>query len=424
MLSHYRLFTLTFRQARLDQLEPYVIAAEDVGATLSALRERLGWSEVFYLNTCNRVLFFFYESSRDETTVAEFQGALGLKPSPDLVAPLYLNGDAAVMHLYDVACSVDSMVVGEREILRQLRDSYLACHEGGHCGDHLRIVMQSAVAVAKQVYHETRIGQKPVSVVSLAAQRIRQQRLDAVSSRVILIGAGQTIWLVSKFLRKQGFREVTVYNRTPERAERLARTYPDGRARSLDELGQHRGGFDLLVVATGAAEPVVSRECMQVLLAGEPAGDKVVVDLSIPHDVDPEAVEAFDFTYIQIDGLRKLADANLAFRSNEVRAARRLIGIQLARFHESVQQRRVERAFSDLPQQVRAVRERALNEVFDREMKALDQPTRELIERMMNYMERKCVGIPMRAARRAVLEDEPELEPLPRIAEPAKARVA
>ncbi len=406
MLNNYRLFTLTFRQARLDQLEPYVAATEATDLTLERLRRVLGWKEVFYVHTCNRVLYFFYQVSRDATTVAEFQAALGLEESEDIVAPVYLQGDAAVMHLYDVACSVDSMVVGEREILRQLRDSYLACHNGGHCGDHLRIVMQSAVAVAKQVYSETRIGQKPVSVVSLAIQRIRQQRLDPETARVLIVGAGQTNWLVSKFLRKQGFGNVTIFNRTLDRASVLARTYRNGEARELDTLEDFLGGFELLVIATGATEPVISLDCMRTLLNGEPATDKVVVDLSIPHDVDPAAVEAFDFTYIQIDGLRKLADANLAFRSNEVREARRLIGIQLGRFHESVQQRRVEKAFSDLPEEIKAVRHRALNEVFSQELKTLDQPTKELIERMMVYMERKCIGIPMRAAKRAVLEEE------------------
>ena len=406
MLNNYRLFTITFRQARLDQLEPYVLPAEEVSANLKRLREELGWAEVFYVNTCNRVLYFFYEESRDATSIAEFQNVLGITAGNDVIDPIFLQGDAAVMHLYDVACSVDSMVVGEREILRQLRDSYLACHEGGHCADHLRIVMQSAVAVAKQVYSETRIGQKPVSVVSLAIQRIRQQRLDPATARVLLIGAGQTNWLVSKFLRKQGFTHVTVFNRTLARAERLARTYTHGRAYDLETLGQFRGGFDLLVVATGATEPVISEDCMRLLINGEPSTDKVVVDLSIPNDVEPAAVDAFDFTYIQIDGLRKLADANLAFRSSEVRAARRLIGIQLARFHESVQQRRVERAFSGLPEQIKAVKARALNEVFERELKTLDQPTQELIERMMHYMERKCIGIPMRAARQAVLEEQ------------------
>ncbi len=405
MLSNYRLFTLTFRQARLDQLEPYAIEEASVATTLERLREQLHWDEVFYLNTCNRVLFFFYEEARDPSTVAEFKAALGIGADEHAVDPIFMAGDEAIMHLYDVACSVDSMVVGEREILRQLRHSYVACHEAGHCGDHLRIVMQSAVAVAKQVYHETKIGQKPVSVVSLAAQRIRQQRLDAASSRVLLIGAGQTNWLVSKFLRKQGFENVTVFNRSLDRAQRLAKTYKAGRALALEELAAYTEGFDLLVVATGATESLIDANLMRSLLAGESAEEKVVVDLSVPHAVAQSVVDAGAFAYIQIDDLRKLAEENLAFRGNEVRAARKMIGIQLARFRESVQQRRVERAFSELPSEIRAVKDKAIKEVFNREIETLDQPTKELIERMMHYMERKCIGIPMRAARRAVVEE-------------------
>ncbi len=405
MLSNYRLFTLTFRQARLDQLEPYAIQADEVASTLDSLRANLHWEEVFYLNTCNRILFFFYQESRDPTTISEFRAALGLSDHDAAIDPVYMAGGEAIMHLYDVACSVDSMVVGEREILRQLRLSYVACHEAGHCGDHLRILMQSAVAVAKQVYHETKIGQKPVSVVSLAAQRIRQQRLDAATSRVLLVGAGQTNWLVSKFLRKQGFQHVTVFNRTLERGQRLANTYPSGRALPLTALKDYRDGFDLLVVATGATEALIDEPLMASLLNGESGEEKVVVDLSIPHALEQSLIEAGALTYIQIDDLRKLAEENLAFRGGEVRSARKLIGMQLGRFRENVQQRRVELAFSELPSEIRAVKDKAIKEVFNREIETLDQPTKELIERMMHYMERKCIGIPMRAARRAVLEE-------------------
>lgn len=405
MLNNYRLFTLTFRQARLEELEPYAIDVEDVATRIKQLRETLAWEEAFYLNTCNRVLFFFYEDSAEPTPVDVFQRALGVDPDIAL-APVFMEGDEAVMHLYDVACSVDSMVVGEREILRQLRHSYLGCHESGNCGDHLRILMQSAVAVAKQVYHQTKIGQKPVSVVSLAAQRIRQQRLDVATARVLLVGAGQTNWLVSKFLRKQGFRDVTVVNRSIARAERLARTYERGAALPLAELRSHTRGFDLLVSATGATEPIVNAPEMDALLAGEDSEDKVIVDLSIPHSVAADVTEAYGYTYIQIDDLRKLAEENMAFRTAEVRAARKLIGIQLAHFRENVQQRRVERALSEVPQAIRAVKHRAMNEVFQREMETLDEDTKALIGRMLHYMEKKCIGIPMRAARRAVVSAE------------------
>jgi len=233
MLNGYRLFTLTHRHATLDQLEPYALASSELSDTLVRLRDELAWQEVFYLQTCNRVLFFFYQEDRDPTTPAELRHALGVPDGPALQEPVYMEAEAAILHLYDVACSVDSMVVGEREILRQLRTSYLACHEAGLCGDHLRLVMQSAVAAAKQVYHETRIGQKPVSVVSLAAQRVRQQRLNPATARVVLVGAGQTNWLISKFLQKYGYQNVVVANRTVAKAEKLAASYQSGRAMSL-----------------------------------------------------------------------------------------------------------------------------------------------------------------------------------------------
>jgi len=400
MLNAYRLFTLTHRQASLDQLEPYTIPAEAMDSTLKRVREQLGWREVFYLATCNRVLFFFYEEDRDPTTLDELKRALGLSETAEVAKPLFLSGSEAVLHLFDVAASVDSMVVGEREILRQLRLAYLACHEGGHCGDHLRILMQSAVAAAKKVYHNTKIGQKPVSVVSLAAQRIRQQRLDPATARVLMVGAGQTNWLVSKFLKKQGFSRVTVANRSLGNAEKLAAVF-DGYATSLDALGAYDQGFDLLIVCTGATRPVIDSALFSQLLNGEQADDKVVVDLSVPHNVDAGVIEKYHPTYIQIDDLRLLAQENLAFRAGEVTEARKLIGTQLSNFRERVQQRRIELAMKDVPAEIRGIRKRAMRVVFQRELADLDGDTVDLIDRMMHYMEKKCIGIPMKAAREA-----------------------
>ncbi len=403
MLNGYRLFTLTHRHATLDQLEPYVIADDAKESVLKHLRKQLGWEEVFYLNTCNRVLFFFYQEERNPTSAKELQAALGIAPDADALEPVYMEAEDAVLHLYDVAASVDSMVVGEREILRQLRLSYIECHGYGHCADHLRLVMQSAVAAAKQVYHETRIGQKPVSVVSLAAQRIRQQRLQPATARVLLVGAGQTNWLIAKFLRKQGYADVTVANRTLRKAEKLAATFTAGRAMPLNQLGTHPTGFDLLVVATGATEPVIDAALLARLIGNDDAQDKVVVDLSIPHNVAAEAIEKHQPHYIQIDDLRKLASDNLAFRASEVTEARKLIGKQLLAFRSAVQQRRIEKALSHLPEEINRVKKKAMDEVFRRELAELDDDTLKLIHRMMGYMEKKCIGVPMKAARSAVV---------------------
>ena len=405
MLNAYRLFTLTHRQASLDQLEPYTFPAEVLNNRLSQLRMQLGWDEVFYLATCNRVLFFFYQEDRDPTTLFELQRALGISHEADIAKPLFLSGSAAVLHLYDVAASVDSMVVGEREILRQLRHAYLSCHDCGLCGDHLRILMQSAVAAAKTVYHKTKIGQKPVSVVSLAAQRIRQQRLDPATARVLMVGAGQTNWLVSRFLHKQGFINVTVANRTLAKAEKLAAVF-DGRGVTLEGLCNYDKGFDLLIVCTSATNPVIHSKLFNKLLNGEKPDDKVVVDLSVPHNVDAKVIEKYHPTYIQIDDLRQLAQENLAFRSGEVSQARKLIGERLSIFRERVQQRRIEVAMKHVPAEIRSVRKKAMRVVFHRELASLDGDTVELIERMMHYMEKKCIGIPMKAAREAAKPEE------------------
>ena len=130
----------------------------------------------------------------------------------------------------------------------------------------------------------------------------------------------------------------------------------------------------------------------------------MVIDLSVPHNVDPRVVEQFDTHYIEIEGLRSLAKENLAFREREVSEARALLQVFLDEFPIIYNQRRLEIAMRHVPEEIKAIRSRAVNEVFRKEVDQLDASSRELIDRMMAYMEKKCIGIPMKAARKAILK--------------------
>ena len=402
MLQHFHILTLTHRDAKLKEVGALVTAFEGndgLRERLTCLRERGLVHEVFYASTCNRVLLLF---TTDRKINEHFRMSLLAEPVAGLKRMRHLVGLDAIRHLYEVAGSIDSLVVGERQILGQLRESQMMCRDWGLIGDDLRIITNQAVLAAKDIYANTRIGEKSVSIVSLSMQQL-QRHAPSRKARILMVGAGQTNVLVTKFLHKQGYSHVTIANRTLERAQQLVSGFDHGRAISLDELDQYQEGFEVLFVCTAAAEPLITPERFTRLLGGDEAKGKIVVDLGVPADVAEATVVAHDFTYIAIEHLRALAEENMDFRRREVDLAHTIIERHLVETETLYQTRLIERAMSEVPGQIKAIRHNAMNKVFRKELEDLDPEARELMDRMLLYMEKRCIGIPMKAAREAVL---------------------
>ena len=235
---------------------------------------------------------------------AAFLGALRPDLSEKSVALLsqkiqMLHGGNAVRHLLEVASSTDSLVVGEREILRQLREAYERCRTNGLTGDHIRLAMNHTIETAKEVYSKTGIGEKALSVVSLAFGEMMRADLPT-DARILLIGAGQTNELFAKFLAKKQFGRVTVFNRTLAKAEKIANSL-GGKALPLDELAFFTEGFDAMIVCTGAQEAIITPDLYEKLLVGE-TDKKIVVDISLPNNVARQVVDAHNIQYVEIEG--------------------------------------------------------------------------------------------------------------------------
>jgi glutamyl-tRNA reductase len=405
MLDSYKILTITHRETPLQSIGKFVIAHENEGALqarLEALKAEFGVDEMLYLATCNRVLFLLHtEKALDKSFVQKFFQAVNPELSNSIIEKYVtrFEGKNAADHLLKVASSIDSLVVGEREILRQLREAYDRCLGWNLTGDNIRILLQAAVAAAKEVYDQTRLGERSVSVVSLAVKELLKTKLPK-NARILMIGAGQTNMLVTKFLAKYGFNNVSVFNRTLEKAQQVA-AMTSGKAYSFNELENYGEGFDCLIVCTGATQAVVDKTLYAKLLAGETT-HKVVIDLSVPNNVCREVTRDFDVHFIEVEGLRALAQENLSFREQEVTVAVQMLEQHLEEFEITARNRRIERALHRIPTEVTAVKERALNEVFKKEVEVLDDSTRQLLERMMTYMEKKCTGIPMKVAREAL----------------------
>ena len=329
MPNSVKLISVTHKTISLKDVKHFVVDSNEVQLAdrLSEIKSNFGFNEFYYLATCNRVLFLFVteDSSQNINPASFFEYVCPNLPEEikqDLDQKvLHLDGMTALQHLLEVASSVDSLVIGEREILRQLREAYNQCKTFGITGDYIRIIIDHAIVSAKAVYSKTKIGEKPVSVVSLAIRQLLQTQLSK-DSKILLIGAGQTNRLVAKFLAKHQFTNIVVFNRTLAKAQQLTEIC-GGDAHLLSKLPSYRGGFDGIIVCTGAKDPIIVDSLYQKLL-GNDTSKKVIIDLAIPHNVTPTVVYNHNVKYIEIEGLKSLANDNLAFREKEVIHAKQI----------------------------------------------------------------------------------------------------
>jgi glutamyl-tRNA reductase len=230
-MQDLKVIAFTHKKTPLSELSRYFLHEENKIERLSVLKFALDLEEICYLATCNRIEFIlateqelnpsfltrFFKTFRSDWTTEDVNYAISRCEA--------YEGEAALEHLFKVASSLDSMIVGEREIITQVRKSYDECHAAGLTGDLIRLVIKSTITTAKQVYTETHIATNPVSVVSLAFRRLRDLHI-APDARILMIGAGETNSSFCKYLVKYGYHNITVYNRTLQHAENWWSIFP------------------------------------------------------------------------------------------------------------------------------------------------------------------------------------------------------
>ncbi|HVV56280.1 MAG TPA: glutamyl-tRNA reductase, partial [Mucilaginibacter sp.] len=373
---------------------------------LQRIKARFDISELFYLATCNRVEFILTTGHIvDEAFAEKFIKALDLGLCADHTS-LFLKGGViyedyeALNHLLRTSCSLESLVVGEKEILAQMRKAYEMCREAGLTGDYLRMVMSTVVKTAKEVYTNTRIAKNPVSVVSLAYRKLKELN-QCSNARVLIIGAGETNRNISKYLQKHKFSNFSVFNRTLSKAEQLAADL-DGQAFELKELKQYDKGFDVIITCTSSVTPIITPELYQSLLNGE-TGKKTIVDLAVPNDTASEVLSQYPVNYIEVHSLNEVAKKNMQERCEELGHAEAIIEQNIAEFIPMLKQRRIEVAMREVPERIKEIRNTALNTVFADEVQHMDQHSREVLEKVINYMEKKYISVPMIMAKEILI---------------------
>ena len=195
---------------------------------------------------------------------------------------------------------------------------------------------------------------------------------------------------------------MTVFNRTLEKAEALAKSLK-GTALPLSELSSFNQPFDILISCTGAAQPIVSNRLYRQLI-GNDLSQKVIVDLAVPSDIELEVIRKNNISYIGIESLKEQARKNLEQRQKELEVCKRLIADKINEFEQLLRERKVEISMREIPQVVKGIRDRAVNKVFNKELEELDPKSREVLEKMMEYMEKKYISVPMKMAKEIMLK--------------------
>lgn len=408
-LESLYIVAFTHRNLSVNEIGELHIEEANQKLRLSELKSAMQLKELMFLSTCNRVEFTFVtEQTVDQTFLEAFFEALYPNLGKEKRTHLSTTGELfqglnAVEHILVVASSIDSMIVGEREIITQVRNAFDASRAMHLTGDLIRILIRHTIETAKKVYTETNIAKKPVSVVSLAYHNLKALNIP-LDSRILIVGAGVTNVNMSRFLRKHGFTNFNVFNRTFEKAQKLAKDL-NGVAHPLQDLAKFDKGFDIIITCTGSENHILTEEIYTSLLQGE-TSRKIVIDIAIPQDLSPKIIEKHNVTHISVEVLQKISNENLKLRSAEIKHVEEIISAALYEFKHINQVRAVELAMREVPQKVREIKQMAMTEVFKNELSTMDDHSREVLEKIVGFMEKKYMSVPMLMAKEILLKKQ------------------
>ncbi|MEO6306050.1 MAG: glutamyl-tRNA reductase [Bacteroidia bacterium] len=408
-MESFKIIAFTHKNLPFDLIGKLHLNQDEQTTVLGAVKLNFGFDEFLFLSTCNRVELFI-SSQHELTPVFIKELILFLNSRLNNVeantlsenAEVYI-GDDAVEHILKVASSLDSLVVGEREIITQVRKAYDFCNMLGLTGDFIRLLTKQTIETAKDIYTNTDIAKNPVSVASLAYRQLRNLGIKN-DARIVFVGSGETNTVLASYLQKHKFANFTVFNRSLENGKKLAEIVK-GKAFELSKLADHKDGFDVLIVCTSSGEPLITKAIFDKLNNNE-TSKKVIIDLALPANTEEEVAKNKLVRYIDIDSLKVQAEANLQLRRNEIDKCEQIIKSKTEQFKWLHKERRIELAFGEVPRQVKAIKDLAINEVFAKEINLLDPNSKEVLEKVLSYVEKKYNAVAIKTAKELLLKPE------------------
>ena len=382
---------VSHKTAPVEVRESLAFREETLADSLAGLKLREGVTEALILSTCNRVeIVVTTDDSADPQAVVDAFLAERKGVDPRAIAPhlYHVEGRDAILHLFRVAASLDSMVVGEPQILGQLKAAYCAAKSAGTVCGWLEALLARSFRVAKRVRSETGIGQMAVSV-SYAAVELARKIFGSLENRtVMLVGAGKMSELAARHLRRSGASHVFVTNRTPERAAEMAALFqgtPVDYTRFLAMLPE----VDIVVASSGAPHYILRKEDMLRVIAARRNRPMFLIDIAVPRNIEPSVNEIDNIFLYDIDDLEQVVNANLRERMKEAERAEALVAEEVDRMMARLKVAEVTPTIVGLQEQLEQIRASELDKVRRRygpftpqQEEALEALTRGIINKV------------------------------------------
>jgi glutamyl-tRNA reductase len=318
--------------APLDLREKVAFAPDATASALSDLSCQPGVNEALILSTCNRTELYVEVDAGAEAVPQNWLVAQHRLTERRIDEFLYRHHESdAVRHLFRVATGLDSLVLGEPQILGQVKDAYQVARSAGSLRAPMERLLQQTFAVAKRVRTDTRIGASPVSVAYTAVRLAEKLFADLTGACVLLIGAGETIELAARHLAESRVRRLIVANRTLENAQALAQ-HVGAYAIGLGDLPQHLAEADVVIASTASREPVITRPMVEAALRTRRRRPMFLVDIAVPRDIAADVAGLDDVFLYTIDDLKQVIDDNLRSRQAAAREAEAIIELQVEHY--------------------------------------------------------------------------------------------
>lgn len=394
---HLLAIGLNHQTAPIEIRERAAFAPDSIEDALKDLKQTDSVSEAAILSTCNRTEIYCGQESNEPIPVMEWlKSHSGLK-SGELGNVLYnFPDDQAVRHTFRVASGLDSMVMGEPQILGQMKSAFHAAIRHGTTGKVLNRLFQHAFHVAKQVRTDTAIGENAVSVANMGVNLAKQLYSDLSEQNVLLIGAGDTIELVARYLKKNRVKHIIIANRSVGRAEVIAEEI-GSEAISLSEVPNRLSGADIVVSSTASTLPILGKGAIENALRERRRRPMFLLDLAVPRDIEPEVSQLPDAYLYTIDDLEHLVRENRGIRQQAAEQAENIIDLQVVKFM------RWKRSLQSVPV-IRSLREdldKMMAEELEKarkKLKAGSDPD-EILEHMARHLTNKFAHKPSQTLR-------------------------
>ncbi|MBV0932558.1 glutamyl-tRNA reductase [Marinobacterium weihaiense] len=398
---------INHKTAPVEVRERVAFAPEKLAEALHEARLKAELSEVAILSTCNRTELYCSTELAGTRALLEWLGQYHGLEVEELKRCSYAYWDEdAVRHVMRVACGLDSLVLGEPQILGQLKSAYSVSQEEGLASIELGRLFRSTFSVAKEVRTRTAIGQNPVSVAYAAVSLAQHIFADLATSRALLIGAGETIELVARHLKRAGVQQITVANRTLARALAVAEEF-DGHAIELSQIPDELPRTDILIASTASQLPILGKGAVEAALKKRKHRPIFMVDIAVPRDIEPQVGELDDVYLYTVDDLREVIEENQRERQSAAQEAEAIIENGQADYMRQLRELGAVGTLTRLRSQAHDVAQQELAKA-QRQLRN-GKPAEEVLQRLAHGLTNKLLHQPTVQLRRASSEGRSDL---------------